>query len=44
MVSVTATKNNLVQLPSKYQVQMTSESACLTSGPIGDHGHSEVDL
>lgn len=43
IVLVTATESNLGQLPLG-PVQMTLESACLTSGAIGDHSHSEVNL
>jgi hypothetical protein len=43
-VLVTATESNRGQLSLEGQVQMTPEPACLTSGAVGDHGHSEVNL
>lgn len=43
-VLVTATESNLGQLPLEGLVQRTPESACLTSGSIVDHSHSEVNL
>lgn len=44
IVLVTATESSLGQLPLEGPVQMTLESACLTSGAIGNHSHREVNL